>query len=939
MAAGPGTIPRARGIWRRAATHPDGVTLVGLVVFAICLVGIPAVHGSLVLPGDDLFQNEPLRALTGSIIRSGRLPAWDPLIWSGTPLLAGWNAGSMFPGTWLFAIVPAGLAWTANLALAYAMSSTGVYLLGRSLRIRTPAALLAALVFTYTGFMNGQIVHIGLIQGTAFLPWTLLAIEHATGARTRSERAGAVALLGGSSALTVLAGDPRAVSSAAIVAAIWIAARIIVGAARSVSFVVLTVGGGALGIALSAIQWIPGIGFLHSSQRAASAYSFFSAGSLDLRTLSTNLLAPFLIGGNGNFGLPIYVGSYNLPEVTIGAGLVALVAAGAYLPSVIDDARRWYTTRRYRDGHRLGSAYALIVVGIVLSMGGDTPLGHLLVHLPLYSGERLQNRNAVIFDLGLALLVGYFVDDLYSRQPRANGNGARAEGSPPEPLGVLGSPLRQVLGSIAPLATIALVAIAYVDPLGLEHRLGVSGPRPALFTGLDRYLIPTIVVAGALVAFVGMLRFVPRRFRGHLAMLFVLCDLALYLTGMGLITVPTSALATTTAESSAIARLAGPGGRSALLNSSFEDISSDPLAPEKFGVTDLNLLHNLPSVQGYGSIVNSAYENATETHLFEDIDVGALDSSTFDELNLTTLLTLPAYLEDRIPVRSGIPVALGNGAFVTGPNVPAPPAQASGPYPITTSESATFLLSHPYAIDHVSVIMNNGSGSPTAITVSADDTNGHSVTRTAVRKGASFTVGFPHGTTAVRFEVRVLRGLPGEIGAFVVVTDHPGERLILDGRLENALTAPHWTYAGTIGALTAFTNHQARGGAWLKPLAGHASTDGGSVVVLSRSDSAPTVMRVDSPQGAILVRSEEYAHGWTARLHPQGGGPTIVLPVEPDGLIEQVTIPKGTYTVTWRYAPTGILVGLVSSGAGALVLFALIVVSLRRRLGMGSREV
>jgi len=38
---------------------------------------------------------------------------------------------------------------------------------------------------------------------------------------------------------------------------------------------------------------------------------------------------PFLVGGNGNFGLPSFLGSYNLPELSFGVGIVPLVAAFA----------------------------------------------------------------------------------------------------------------------------------------------------------------------------------------------------------------------------------------------------------------------------------------------------------------------------------------------------------------------------------------------------------------------------------------------------------------------------------------------------------------------------------------------------------------------------------------------------------------------------------
>jgi hypothetical protein len=72
-----------------------------LLVLPILAYGVPAVLGHPVLPGDDLTQNFPLRVLAGQQIRSGHLPLYDPYIWSGAPLLAGWNAGAAYSLTLL----------------------------------------------------------------------------------------------------------------------------------------------------------------------------------------------------------------------------------------------------------------------------------------------------------------------------------------------------------------------------------------------------------------------------------------------------------------------------------------------------------------------------------------------------------------------------------------------------------------------------------------------------------------------------------------------------------------------------------------------------------------------------------------------------------------------------------------------------------------------
>ena len=142
----------------------------------------PALVGRPLFPGsgtaDNLTQNYPLRVLSGELLRHGRLPLWDPYIWSGTPLLAGWNAGSLYPGTWLFAILPAGAAWTINVA------SVSIDLRHRDARVPAPARLLTARGAAGRLDVHLHGVHVrakpctsGLVQGMSFTPWMLLAVH------------------------------------------------------------------------------------------------------------------------------------------------------------------------------------------------------------------------------------------------------------------------------------------------------------------------------------------------------------------------------------------------------------------------------------------------------------------------------------------------------------------------------------------------------------------------------------------------------------------------------------------------------------------------------------------------------------------------------------------------------------------------------------------
>src|SRR5579862_7737784 len=111
-----------------------------------------AFAGRPLMGGDNLVQNYPLRILSGELIAHGRLPLWNPDIWSGTQLLAGWNAGAMFPGTWLFSILPGVAAWEVNTIAVGAIAGIGLHLFLRRQGCSPLASFLGALTFSYAGF-------------------------------------------------------------------------------------------------------------------------------------------------------------------------------------------------------------------------------------------------------------------------------------------------------------------------------------------------------------------------------------------------------------------------------------------------------------------------------------------------------------------------------------------------------------------------------------------------------------------------------------------------------------------------------------------------------------------------------------------------------------------------------------------------------------------
>ena len=162
-----------------------------------------------------LTQNFPLRVLAGRQIRGGHLPLYDPYIWSGAPLLAGWNAGAAYPLTFLFAVVPPAAAWTLNMIGTWAVAGSACSCSCARCAWAACRALLGALSFAFAGAMSAQVAHFGLIAGMSWVPVQLLAVLRLTQTRSTASRLRWIAALAAAFGLTILAGEPRAIANAA----------------------------------------------------------------------------------------------------------------------------------------------------------------------------------------------------------------------------------------------------------------------------------------------------------------------------------------------------------------------------------------------------------------------------------------------------------------------------------------------------------------------------------------------------------------------------------------------------------------------------------------------------------------------------------------------------------------------------------------------------
>ncbi len=316
----------------------------------------------------------------------------------------------------------------------------------------------------------------------SWVPLALLSVLRLTQAPGPAGRLRWTAALAAAMGLIILAGEPRAIDDAAVLIggyALWRVVR----QGRGRGPAALSIAAGlALGAGLGAVQWLPGLAAISTSQRGAATVALFNSGSLPHRWLLL-MLVPDLLGGSGSFGQPDFAAHYNLAEVTGYAGIAPLVAAAALLGRLRLAELRGPGPGRLARLPEWLVWHVMAAAGVVLALGGNTPLGRVLVHLPLFGDQRLQSRNILVADLALAVLLAYWADSPFgerSRQPgpaRGPGRLARAWH---RVRGSRWADRETVLGVLPPLGVIGVVVLGLTWGAGFFRWLGLGAGAAAV---------------------------------------------------------------------------------------------------------------------------------------------------------------------------------------------------------------------------------------------------------------------------------------------------------------------------------------------------------------------------------------------------------------------------------------------------------------------------
>jgi hypothetical protein len=880
------------------------------------LIGIPAAAfvlpdlfgGHLLMTGDNVQQNYPLHVLVGSMLRHGQLPFWNPYLFSGTPLLAGFNAGAFYPLVGLFVILPDRAAWVATDVILFSLIGVGMYAFLRALALSTAACVLAAVTFVGSGVVLAQANHVDMTEGFASIPFMLLAVLHIV----RDGRWRWSVLLGLAGALVIFGGAPEAMLDEALLILTYAAMSAGLDRARWWRVLTRCGAGAALALSLAAVQWLPGITAIANSQRSGLGSTFASSGSYP-PTYGLLSLVPYLYGGFGHLGEAMFFSTYNLPEVEIYMGILPVIAVLSLW------RRRWPSRLAARERT---TWYVVGLIGILLALGPHTPLEHLFNAIPLYGQQRLQSRNMIDVAVATCVLFAGWID--------------RRTDAPDE-----NRALDRRIALVPFTVVLALAGWALIDPASLVTTLssGVGSAAEAHTVREATLIALGFCLAAALIVWSRPV-LASRRWLLLVATLTVV-DLGLSAGTSELVSLPSNAViaGSTTIETHVAAHLT-PGGRFVVFD---PQGYRNGLSDLDTGLPDDNILAGLPSVGGYASIVSGNYDAQTSTHTTGQLNVGLFGAGDPDGLDLQEVVTAPEYF--LLPLR-GAPTTLSGAHQVTeAPGTdPVLPMGihadvVEGAYPtypaprpaVGVGKSNQWLFGESLRVARATVLLASPAAG-TQIRFGLVGANGEVRwgPGVSVAAGARSAAGRLPPGQSVGLAVQVLSGrLPAQ-QATIEVGPRDYE---LDGPLSAVVRPGPWRSLGSVDNFSLFGRAAPPRSVYVVARAGRPAAQ---VAVVSQSANAETV-RVQTASSAVLVRDVAWDDGWHASVTVNGGR-TTALHVSPRGLVEQVRLPAGADLVTFTYQPPYWPVASALSAGVSLLLVMLAVVMVFRRSRRQSRS-
>ncbi|MBE7471571.1 MAG: hypothetical protein DPW09_06265 [Anaerolineae bacterium] len=362
-------------------------------------------------PGDFYLQFWAFTTFDVRELSAGRLPLWNPYNFAGSPFWADAQAAVFYPPSLLTLLLSAPWGFSAFAleleAIAHFwLAAAFMYLFIRQLTSNRAAAVIAALTFTFSGYLTGYpSQQLAVLEADVWLPLILFFLHRANQRVSEWRMANGEAasklifilhpssfipllLAGLAWGMTLLAGHPQSAFIVGCLSLIYFlylrftiydlrftphASRFTLHASRLILHAALFL---LTGLGLAAIQFIPAVEYTLLSVRAEGTYDKMAGGFPLVDVIQ------FLLPGQVSHYSPLYI------------GIVGLILA------------LWVV---FAAPNRHTTFWVIVAfVALLISFGGNTFLyTPLYLTIPGFSIFRGQERWAFAVAFSLSVLAGY----------------------------------------------------------------------------------------------------------------------------------------------------------------------------------------------------------------------------------------------------------------------------------------------------------------------------------------------------------------------------------------------------------------------------------------------------------------------------------------------------------------------------------------------------
>ncbi len=357
-----------------------------LIILCILFYYKLAFTGMILSRGDTYNYFYPYRDISNAIMRSGQLPLWSSDIFMGIPLLANPQIGTFYPLNWLTISFTAPDAIRISILLHVSLAGAGTYFLFQQTIYRAMLpALVAAIVFAFSGYVSAHVEQINQLQGIAWLPWLVYLLHHVQFSEKPLKY---LIILSVVWALQIFSGHTQTVFMSGIVMGIYALFSALSGTENrlkcSLRYIGLLAVAAGIAVLLALPQLLPTLELTGMSNRGSG---------FDVNQATAFSLPPTYLG---RALLP----DYDAQLFTEYVAYTGVIALGLALYGVVSSSE---------SGRRRFVWIALLVIGLVFAMGRFTPVYEAIAGLPGFNLFRVPARWLALYSLGMSMLAGYAV--------------------------------------------------------------------------------------------------------------------------------------------------------------------------------------------------------------------------------------------------------------------------------------------------------------------------------------------------------------------------------------------------------------------------------------------------------------------------------------------------------------------------------------------------